>query len=388
MAYNLKSTLDKILMSNYVTEEFMSAYNEDKSEFKKNLLNVLPEVEDCKNQQQRTPWHNRDVLSHILSAVENMNEQTKHMAQTEKRLLSYVMFFHDLGKPKSHINKVVDGEERDGFPEHNKISCYIAKRALPKFGFNNLELQIADFLIDNHDFLIGYMRNKDLIKNENLIEDFIQKIDAVIGNGEKLMQYLLYVAEADNKAQNPKLTKPYLNELAKMQSTLNLISKKREELKMDDKQYYNYKTTIYRFMKDENIKHQCCVLFALEKYPELDGVLKNLKNSEEFNIKGSQFQQFIEDCKLIEKEFNTRFKAFFGACISDANLMFDLHNQFGKNKNLFNSIMTASAEEFAKFIEESKQYKSNVNREKFQSLFARDIDIEKCIQEANERSYS
>ena len=35
----------------------------------------MPQVEDCKNQEQNNPWHKYNVLDHILHSVEEMNKQ-------------------------------------------------------------------------------------------------------------------------------------------------------------------------------------------------------------------------------------------------------------------------------------------------------------------------
>ena len=69
--------LDNILLSDDVTNEFYKNY--DNKDFKTWILSILPEIEDCKNQQQDNPWHIYSVLNHILHSVEEMNKQTKNM---------------------------------------------------------------------------------------------------------------------------------------------------------------------------------------------------------------------------------------------------------------------------------------------------------------------
>ena len=48
--------LDQILLSDNVVEKFYENYNNNES-FKLEILKILPEVDDCKNQKQDNPWH-------------------------------------------------------------------------------------------------------------------------------------------------------------------------------------------------------------------------------------------------------------------------------------------------------------------------------------------
>ena len=85
--------LKKLLLSDNISTEFYKEY--DGGEFKSWLLDILPEIEDCKNQQQNNPWHKYNVLDHILHSVEEMNKQTKELC-TDRLLLATCMFLHDL----------------------------------------------------------------------------------------------------------------------------------------------------------------------------------------------------------------------------------------------------------------------------------------------------
>ena len=77
--------LDNILLSESVREKFLKAYKDDS--FKNYLLNILPEVEDCRVTKQDNPWHVYDCLTHILKSVEVMNSLTNGMEDKDRRVL-------------------------------------------------------------------------------------------------------------------------------------------------------------------------------------------------------------------------------------------------------------------------------------------------------------
>ena len=85
--------LDSILLSSNVVDNFYKEYN---GEFQNWILGILPELEDCKNRNQDTPWHIYSVLDHILHSVEEMNKQTEHLDNNVRRMLAYIMFLHDI----------------------------------------------------------------------------------------------------------------------------------------------------------------------------------------------------------------------------------------------------------------------------------------------------
>ena len=116
------NVLKDILLSENVLSDF---YNNYKGEFKNWLLEILPEIEDCRNQQQNNPWHKYNVLDHILHSVEEMNKQTKDFKE-DRLMLATTMFLHDIGKPECHISRIVDGKPRDSFFNHNIASEKIA----------------------------------------------------------------------------------------------------------------------------------------------------------------------------------------------------------------------------------------------------------------------
>ena len=97
--------LDEILLSSYVVDNFYNEYNNNK-EFKEWLDSTIPDIKKCEEREQNNPWHIYNVLGHILHSVECMNKMTFNLNDKDKRLLAYTMFFHDIGKPDSHIRRI------------------------------------------------------------------------------------------------------------------------------------------------------------------------------------------------------------------------------------------------------------------------------------------
>ncbi len=219
---NIK-VLDQIILSQEVTEDFHKEYDEN-NEFKSWLDELIPEIEKCKNQQQNNPWHKYNVLDHILHSVEEMNKQTIGMPKEERRLLAYTMLLHDIGKPKCHIERIKNGQKIDSFFNHNIESEVVAKRALPKLGFNEEEIKIISKLVFKHDIFM-FIKDKKTnnpywkVLSPALVEDEINDLSSV-GDGEKLMCWLVMVGRSDNLAQNEKMTGDSLRLLDKIDKML------------------------------------------------------------------------------------------------------------------------------------------------------------------------
>ena len=226
----MKELLDNILLSDNVVENFYKEFNNN-VEFKKWLNETLPEIDLCENQQQNNPWHKYNVLGHILHAVEEMNKQTADMGEEERRILAYTMLFHDIGKPEKHITRVKDGKEIDSFFDHNIASERIAKQRLKSFDFTAEEINIIAKLVNKHDIFM-FIKDKKTYNphwktlTDDLIQEEIEDLSQV-GDGNKLMRWLVMVGRSDNLAQNEKMTGESLSLLTKIDGILD----KFEEIK-------------------------------------------------------------------------------------------------------------------------------------------------------------
>jgi len=217
--------LDEILLSEQAVERFHQAY--ENVEFQNWLVALLPEVEDCRQTAQDNPWHIYSCLDHILHSVEEINKQTNGMETSVRRMLAYVMFLHDIGKPRCKIRRFSKAYNRevDSFFNHNHAGVEIAERVLPCLGFDEREVQIMLTLIEKHDVFMSITLTADgnpyhkLLTKALLLEE-VQSLQEV-EDGRLMMRYLLYIGRADNKAQNPKLTPTALKTIDIMEEMLN-----------------------------------------------------------------------------------------------------------------------------------------------------------------------
>ncbi len=209
--------LDEILLSENVVKNFYESLKDKK--FKNWILQILPEVEDCKNLNQDNPWHIYNCLDHILHSVEEINRMSQDLSKETRRLLAYTMFFHDIGKPSCHLRRYSKkyGREIDSFFNHNIASKKIAGRVAKSFGFSKKEQAQIEMLIELHDIFMFITLHDDgnrfhHVLTPEYLNSEISKLDAV-GDGKSLMKLLVMVGIADNKAQNPQMTKSSLHTL-------------------------------------------------------------------------------------------------------------------------------------------------------------------------------
>ena len=201
--------LDEIILSDEVVENFHREYINN-YDFKKWIDFHIPTVKDCAEQKQNNPWHKYNVLDHILHSVEAMNSQTRDMNLRERRILSYTMFFHDMGKPECHIERIKNGVMIDSFFNHNIASTRIAREVLPILRFKEQDIEIICKLVFKHDIFM-FIRlhstdNKHLrILNNDLIREEIEDLNS-IGDGLYWLKKLVLVGRSDNLAQNEKMT--------------------------------------------------------------------------------------------------------------------------------------------------------------------------------------
>ena len=221
--------LDSILLNDNVVQEFYKHYKE--TGFHKWLLNLLPEVEACRNLKQDNPWHIYNCLDHILHSVEQMNNQTKGLNHEERRMLAYTMFLHDMGKPECYLRRYskLYKREVDSFFNHNKAGVQIAQRVLPNLNFKSEDIEKIKLLIDEHDVFMFITLEDDgnkfhRVLSSELIDEMINKYNEV-GDGLTLLNMLIMVGKSDNMAQNPEMTGNSLMLINKMQDIVNDKSK-------------------------------------------------------------------------------------------------------------------------------------------------------------------
>ena len=216
--------LDEILLSKDVVNAFHYNY-ENNADFKNWINTYIPQIEKCKNQNQNNPWHKYNVLNHILHSVEAMNTLTQNKSLKERRLLAYTMFFHDIGKPDTHLTREKNGVMIDSFFNHNKKGVEIVKPILPNLNFSKEEQDIILALIYKHDIFMFITLDKTTNPYHKVLDNQLinKEIDDLnkYGNGKEILNWLLLVGRSDNLAQNEKLTEKPLKLLDKFTSMLN-----------------------------------------------------------------------------------------------------------------------------------------------------------------------
>lgn len=204
---DLDEDLSDLLLGEDVAEAFTAEYNLN-LDFKNEIDKYIPEVSACYKQKQRGEWHIYNVMGHILHSVEEMNALTVGLAESERKLLAFTMFFHDLGKPEYHKIKRVNNKICDGFRDHNIGSEKTAKRVLRHLKFNKDEQRIILTLVREHDVFLKFSNEPQsdwqIKPTLEYLKEYICSLDKY-GDGRKIFQYLILVGIADNKAQNPKM---------------------------------------------------------------------------------------------------------------------------------------------------------------------------------------
>ena len=99
----------------------------------------IPELEECKNCEQISPWHQYNVLDHTLHAMV--------ASPVKDETILWTLFFHDLGKPA--CKTTVEG--RDHFYAHALVSKMIAKRIMRDWKFTSKMRHDIPILIEYHD---------------------------------------------------------------------------------------------------------------------------------------------------------------------------------------------------------------------------------------------
>ena len=140
----------------------------------------MPEIIICKDFDQRSIYHDRDVLTHSLNAVDN---------SPADRIVRLAMLFHDLGKPSSFL--LEDGHGH--FKGHSRKSEEITRRIMRGLKYDNDTFYKVVTLVKFHDIPI----NPEVKAVKRLLNRF----------GEEQFFRLIEVHTADDSAKTPELQK-------------------------------------------------------------------------------------------------------------------------------------------------------------------------------------
>lgn len=139
------------------------------------LNSFIPELEKCNGVYQHNPYHDKSVLEHILSTVDNVPTKLE---------LRWTALLHDIAKP---LCFTMDETGIGHFYGHADISSDMAQDILKRFKCDNKLIEKVSLIIKHHD------KNLDTKKS-------IKKLLNVLG--EESFRDLLKMREADIRSQS------------------------------------------------------------------------------------------------------------------------------------------------------------------------------------------
>ena len=112
----------------------------------------VPEVLPCVGFDQRTPWHNRDVWEHTVTAL---------ISVPADPVMRLSMFFHDLGKPAC---QTFDGEIAH-YRGHPDESAKIADTVLDRLRSDNFTRKTVRTVVSAHETVVKMKADKKEVRN-------------------------------------------------------------------------------------------------------------------------------------------------------------------------------------------------------------------------------
>lgn len=145
--------------------------------------------ENVFNCQQNSRFHRYGLFKHILCTIENASNSEGNFDETQKKILKWTMFLHDIGKP---YVKVIAEDGTESFAGHDDKSVELSKDILNRFYFNEEEKELILKLVKYHDRFI----NEGEITDDNM-----KFLASELDNNKDIFYLLLDVKEADARAK-------------------------------------------------------------------------------------------------------------------------------------------------------------------------------------------
>ena len=123
---------------------------------------IIPEIADCRGKDQRSRFHDRDILEHILSVLDNIPYIEDKGKDSE---LAMAALFHDLGKPACFK---IDDDGIGHMKGHPQVSFQIAEKKLGELKYPKQFVNNVCLLVLLHDTFIG----KDRIKVHKFMSSY------------------------------------------------------------------------------------------------------------------------------------------------------------------------------------------------------------------------
>lgn len=159
--------LEAILNNYEIRESIMNSWEY--------LINILPELNVIKGFDQKSIYHDKDVLEHTLFAMEHIAQVNKKNSKTNPRLM-LAMLLHDIGKPEVFT---YDEETSKGhMKKHQKASEVIAIRFMKELDLPEDFIEYTSKLILLHDDYSARddesMREQVRVYDESFGRDFLE----------------------------------------------------------------------------------------------------------------------------------------------------------------------------------------------------------------------
>lgn len=212
------------------------------------LERIIPEFATCIGFEQNNPYHDLTVDKHTWLAL--------FLGETDNLYVNLALLFHDISKPECYT------EDQDGighFYDHPEESARIADRVMRRLKFDNYTRESVVELVKYHD--------AEISPTPRNVKKWLNRL------GEEQFRRLLWVKEADIKAQK----REYRDErLEKLQKIVEIL----EEVAFDDTTCFSLKDLAINgedVMRIVGIKQGTEVGEWLNKALEkvIDGEIKN-----------------------------------------------------------------------------------------------------------------
>ena len=176
--FNNKNLLKNVSQER-ITEEFIKTLKGKDcvkvlKEYEDIISEIIPEVKDMINLDQKNPHHLYTVWDHTLKSIENVPNDDIEM--------KLAMFFHDIGKPNTFT---IDDKGIGHFKGHTDVSKKITDDLFKRMKLTNAEgidrgmLNNVQYLVKNHDLNVPKNErdmNKTIIKHFNGNPELFRKI--------------------------------------------------------------------------------------------------------------------------------------------------------------------------------------------------------------------
>ena len=155
------------------------------------IFALIPELLECKDFNQHSPWHPYSLYEHILYALNSVKSEYIELDATEEEIekiliMKIAILFHDIGKKDT---QVIDSNGIGHFPNHWLVSAEIFNKYAPQMGLSNKAISTINKLILYHEIRFEKMSERE--KNAFLCQ---------LTRDEIIMLYK--IKRADNMAQS------------------------------------------------------------------------------------------------------------------------------------------------------------------------------------------